>query len=320
MRFIAAVREKYFGDKESVLENKKNLLGHFAALFTIFIWGTTYVSTKVLLVDFAPIDILFLRFLMGFAVLFCLSPRRIRGLGRRQEMMFAAAGLSGVTLYFLCENIALVYTYASNVGIIVSVAPFFTALLAAWLLRGERMRWTFFLGFIVALLGICLIFFNGAANLQLNPLGDFLAVLAAFIWAVYSVLTRKIAGYGISSIAATRHIFFYGLLFMLPALYIFDFHWGLQRLTNLVNLGNLLFLGLGASALCFATWTFSVKVLGAVRTSVYIYLAPVITTICSVIVLHEKITGMAVIGILLALTGLLLSQGLPLGKKMRRQD
>ena len=182
------------------------------------------------------------------------------------------------------------------------------------------MRWTFFLGFIVALLGICLIFFNGAANLQLNPLGDFLAVLAAFIWAVYSVLTRKIAGYGISSIAATRHIFFYGLLFMLPALYIFDFHWGLQRLTNLVDLGNLLFLGLGASALCFATWTFSVKVLGAVRTSVYIYLAPVITTICSVIVLHEKITGMAVIGILLTLTGLLLSQGLPLGKKMRRQD
>lgn len=158
MRFIAAGRENISGIRSQFLENKKILLGHAAALFTILVWGTTYVSTKVLLVDFAPIDILFLRFLMGFAVLFCLSPQRIRGLGMRQEMMFAAAGLSGVTLYFLCENIALVYTYASNVGIIVSVAPFFTALLAAWLLRGERMRWTFFLGFIVALLGICLIF------------------------------------------------------------------------------------------------------------------------------------------------------------------
>ena len=76
MRFIAAVREKYFGDKESVLENKKILIGHAAALFTILVWGTTYVSTKVLLVDFAPIDILFLRFFIKSAV----KPRPL-GLG-----------------------------------------------------------------------------------------------------------------------------------------------------------------------------------------------------------------------------------------------
>lgn len=299
------------------LADRALVQGHLAAVFTILIWGTTYISTKVLLLDFAPIDILFLRFLMGFAALFCVCPKRIRGLSWRQELLFAAAGLSGVTLYFLCENVALVYTYASNVGVIVSIAPFFTAIFASWLLTGERMHWSFFLGFIFAISGICLIFFNGIINLQFNPLGDSLAVLAAVIWAVYSVLTRKIAGLGISAVAATRHIFFYGLLFMLPALYIFDFHWGLQRLQNPVNLANLLFLGLGASALCFATWTFSVKTLGAVKTSAYIYLVPVITTACSMVVLHEKITFLSALGIVLTLFGLVLSQGLPLGKKER---
>lgn len=293
------------------MENKKILLGHIAAVFTIMVWGTTYISTKVLLQDFAPIDILFLRFLIGFVALACVCPHRIKGLSWRQELIFAAAGLSGVTLYFLCENIALVYTYASNVGVIVSIAPFFTAIFAGWLLQGEQRPGTFYLGFVVAIAGICMIFFNGAANLQLNPLGDFLAVLAAVIWAAYSVFTRQIAGFGLSTTAATRHIFFYGLLFMLPALYLLDFHWGWQRLYDMKDLANLLFLGLGASAMCFATWTFSIKALGAVRTSAYIYLVPVITASCSVLILGERITLLAAAGIALTLLGLVLSQGLP---------
>ena len=95
---------------------------------------------------------------------------------------------------------------------------------------------------------------------------------------------------------------------MLPVLYLMDFQPGLDRFVNPVNLGNLVFLGLGASALCFATWTFSVRVLGAVRTSIYIYLVPVITAICSVIILGEQLTIMSISGIILTLLGLLLSQ------------
>lgn len=97
-------------------------------------------------------------------------------------------------------------------------------------------------------------------------------MLAALTWAVYSVLTRKIGNHGYNSLQATRRIFFYGLLFMLPCLPIFGFSWNFARFAQPVDLGNMLFLGLGASALCFVTWTFSLKRLGAVKTSVYIYL------------------------------------------------
>lgn len=60
---------------------------------------------------------------------------------------------------------------------------------------------------------------------------------------------------------------------------------------------NLIYLGLGASALCFVTWNYAVGTLGAVKTSVYIYIVPVITAVASVIVLKEEITWMAAIGI-----------------------
>ena len=99
--------------------------GHLAALITILIWGTTFISTKVLLVDFQPIEILFFRFLMGLLALLIVCPHRLKGTTIKQESVFAAAGLCGVCLYYLLENIALTYTMASNVGVIISVAPFF---------------------------------------------------------------------------------------------------------------------------------------------------------------------------------------------------
>ncbi len=48
--------------------------GHLAAFFTVFLWGTTFISTKVLLIDFLPVEILFVRFCMGWFILFLLSP------------------------------------------------------------------------------------------------------------------------------------------------------------------------------------------------------------------------------------------------------
>ncbi len=254
-------------------------------------------------------EILFARFVIGLAALTAACPHRLKVTERKREIVFVLAGLTGVCLYFLLENIALTYTFASNVGVIVSVTPFFIAILSYLTMRGdERLSLNFFIGFIVAMAGVCLISFNGAA-LRLNPLGDVLAMMAALVWAFYSLCIRKIGNYGYSSIQATRRIFFYGVLFMIPALFLFGFRLDSARFAKPVNLFNILFLGLGASALCFATWSFAVKVLGPVRTSVYIYMTPVVTVVTSMIVLHEKITTMSGIGAILALAGLVISEG-----------
>lgn len=282
--------------------------GHVAALLTIFIWGTTFISTKILLTDFTPIEILFFRFVIGFFVLLIIYPYRLQITERKHHLYFAGAGLCGITLYYLLENIALNYTMASNVGVISSIVPFFTAILAYCFLKEETLRPNFFIGFVMAALGIVLISFNGTAQFNMNPLGDFLAVLATLVWACYTLISKKISNFGYPILLATRKIFLYGLIFMLPALFLFDFKFALSRFHDTTSLLNILFLGIGASALCFVTWNFAVKKLGAVKTSVYIYLVPVITILFSNLILNEQITTQTIIGTLLTLTGLVLSE------------
>lgn len=283
-------------------------IGHLAAVVTIMIWGTTFISTKVLLSEFAPLEILLFRFVIGFLVLTVLYPRRLKGTTKRQELTFMLAGLCGVCLYYLLENIALEYTLASNVGVIISVAPCFTAILNhLFVSEEERLRGSFFAGFVIAMAGIFLISYGGS-KVRVNPMGDIFALVAAFVWACYSVLIREIGSYGYHTILTTRRVFAYGIIFMIPPAFYSGVHLELERFLMPVNLWNMLFLGVGASALCFVTWNFAVKVLGAVRTSGYIYVVPVITAVTSALVLKEKITIYSGAGIVLTITGLIVSE------------
>lgn len=301
--------------------HQKTVAGHIIALCTILVWGTTFISSKILLKDFSPVEILFIRFVIGFVALFFFYPHRFRPREWKHELYFMGAGLCGTTLYYLLENIALTYSFASNIGVIVSIAPFFTAIFAHFFLYGERLCPQFFIGFVAAISGIVLISFNGSTVLKLNPLGDLLAVLAAAIWGVYSVLVRKVADFGYNTIQTTRRMFFYGIIFMIPALFLMDFSPDWALFLKPVNLFNILFLSIIGSAACFATWNLATKYIGAVKTNVYIYFSPVVTIITSALVLKEKITAVALIGTALALSGLVLSEiPLPFRKADKEEE
>lgn len=287
---------------------QKASLGHLAALFTVVNWGTTFIATKLLLESFSPVKILIFRFVLGYAALWVVCPRPLRVGSWRREGIFAAAGLTGVCLYYLLENIALTFSTASNVGVIVSASPLFAALLTLALSRGkEHPGWRFFGGFALSMAGICLISFTGS-RLALDWRGDLLAVTAAMVWAVYSLLTKHIGTWGYSVVQTTRRTFFYGVLFMLPAAAVMEFRLGPERFLQLDNTAMLLYLGLGACAACFVTWNYAIKTLGPVGTMVYVYLVPVITVVCSVLILKESVSLLSAAGTGMTLAGLVLSQ------------
>lgn len=289
------------------MQQRSQLTGHLMAAFSVLVWGNTFVSTKVLLRTFSPLEIMVARFALGFIALLIAGRGVMRPQKKSHELLFALAGLTGVTLYFLMENIALTYISASLVGIIVAAAPLFTALFAALILKERLKRW-FFCGFVCAMAGVALVSLAGVSELHFSPLGALLGLGAAMVWGVYSVIIRRLGTMGYRTVPLTCRIFGYGLLFLLVPALMEGFQADAAAWGAPLHLANLLFLGLGASAACFVTWNRAVVLLGPVRTSVYIYATPIITIASSSLILHETMTPVIWLGTALALAGLVLSE------------
>lgn len=290
-----------------IASENKTIIGHILSMFTVLIWGLTFVSSKVVLTVLTPVELLFLRFMTGFLALFLMHPRILKWQGWKMELMFFGTGFFGVTLYFLMENIALTYTYASYVSLVVSVVPFLTAIACAVAFKDKTCRTpVFFLGFIVSMTGIGLVCLNGV-KLELNPIGLLLAFLAASSWAVYSAMEQIIDRKHYHIIEVTRRMFCYALLSMLPLMAVMGFKPDFQALFQKEVLLNFLFLGVIASAVCYFTWNSALRYLGTIKASVYLYLPPIITVAASFMFLGEKLSFLSTAGILLTIAGTVVS-------------
>jgi drug/metabolite transporter (DMT)-like permease len=294
------------------------VIGHLAVLFSVVVWATTYISTKKLLFGFLPLQILMVRTFLAFIILSLMNPKKMIYKEKKDRYLIAGAGVCGLYVYFFMENTALTYSSVSNVGVIVSIAPFLTLLASRFVIKEEKLHLQYYIGFALALFGICLMSYSGKTDLKLNPFGDFLAFVAIGVWAVYSVLTRIITNKGYSTLLVTRTMFFYAFLAMVCHQILFPCAWEFERLLAKEYLFHFLFLGVVASALCFVTWNFGLKTIGTIQSSAYLYLSPVITIVFAMLFLKEQITLVSGIGAGLTFFGLLVSQRrIPNAKKIR---
>lgn len=298
------------------MKNREKLTGYLFALFTIVVWGSTFISSKKLLTVYTPSQIMLTRFLLAYCALWLLRPRKLT-LTRKQEAAFFLLGLSGCSIYFYTENTALTYTLASNVSIIVATAPIFTATLAHFA-GEERFRRSTLWGFLVAFTGVVLVVCNGTFVLKLNPRGDFLAMAAAACWAVYSVLLRRVSQ-GLDPILVTRRTLFWGAVTAIPLVLLEGAPYPTAPLLTPVVAGNFLFLGLIGSGLCYVLWNKAFHLLGVVATNNFIYLNPFVTIVVARIFLDEPISPLALLGAVLITVGVVVSQR-PSKKQMEKSS
>ena len=312
-----------------MIENTKTkkILGYGLATVSIFFWGITFICTKALLNDFSSLEILFFRFVAAYLGLWIMHPK-VQKMERRDNILFALAGLSGVVLYQFSENIAINFTNASNVSVIVSICPLFTAIIAQLILKENHLTLWFLFGFIISIFGVALVCFNGKTQLELNPKGDLLALFSAICWGFYSLFVSIINKKNYDPICTTRRVFFYAVIFMLPLVLlgikfgdplaeegfsasiavILDKTLNAARFSKPMNWFNLLFLGILASGFCFSAWNKACEIVGTVRVSCGLYLIPVVTIIFAFFTLGEQITILGALGTVITIIGLFVSE------------
>ncbi len=288
-------------------------LYHFTAFLTVAIWGSTFVFTKILLLNgLSPAQIFTLRFiiayvlLLGYELLFRRSEFRLVSQSLKDELLMVGLGITGGSIYFLAENAAMLYTTATNTSLIVCSCPLFAMLLVALVYRhSERFSKIQVFGSVLACMGMAVVVLNGHFVLHLSPLGDALAFGACLCWALYSLL-MKWATDRYSAVFITRKVFFYGLLTILPYYIIEPGFPSMAVITSPSVLWNLLFLGVVASMLCFLVWNWVISKLGAVVATNWVYLNPITTIIFAAWLLGEQITPWFLLGTCLILAGMYL--------------
>lgn len=292
-----------------------NFWCYIVAFLTVVIWGTTFVWTKLLIINgISPAQIFTLRFVIAYVLMLGFSllwqrhtPHKWMADSWKDEMLMAALGITGSSVYFLAENEALRFTTATNASLIVCSCPLFTMLINRCCYRNEPLGAMKVTGSIIACIGMAIVVLNGRFVLNLSPIGDMLAFTACLCWAFYSLLMKP-AVQRYSSVFITRKVFFYGVLTIIPYYLIVPGFPTIDTLMRPAILANLLFLGCIASMLCFLTWNWCIRKLGAVSATNWVYLNPLATIAAAWMVLGETITPYFLSGSLLILTGMYLAE------------
>lgn len=288
-----------------MITKESNLFYHLVAFITVAIWGTTFVSTKVLMLNgLSPAQIFTLRFCIAYVLMLAFNHKQLFAESWQDELKMVLLGITGGSLYFLSENEAMNFTTTTNTSLIVCSCPLFATLLVKLVYRhSTRIHVVQLLGSLLAFLGMVIVVLNGRFVLHLSPLGDALAFSACICWAVYSLLMKAVSG-KYSAAFITRKVFFYGVLTILPYYILVPGFPQHSVFARPQVIGNLLFLGCLASMICFLTWNWCIAKLGAVKATNWVYFNPITTMIFASWVLGEKITIYFLLGAVCILVGM----------------
>ncbi len=280
---------------------------YIAVILSNTVWSYSAVSGKFLLQSLTPLQIILVRFAIGVVVLSLFSFKEKIPFHVKEEFYYALTGFFGIFLYVWLNHVALIYTTATNVGVLSAITPIITGLFGYIFLKEKQLDRFFWIGSVIAMIGVMLIYLSGM-EFKVNIIGDTIVLVNGIIWSVYAVLLGKINQFGYSVMAINRKVNMYGFLFIAIAYIVTNDSREWSGLFDKGIIPNLLILGIGASALCFAGWSYSVKILGAGRTSIFSYFGVILIVFLSSIFLGDRLDGKMMVAICLILLGTIFSE------------
>ncbi len=300
-------------EKKNSWKNNK-ITGHIGALITVICWGCSFIASKVLMegAGMTPVEVYVYRFVIAYLLMLAFTFKEMKSKSWADELQMALCGICSGTLYYLMENYALMYTSTGNVSLLSSISPIFIAILLAVIYKTKMMGGEI-IGSVIAFIGVALVIMSESISKELgfeiHPIGDFLALLSALSWAVYSIAIKRLIPI-YNTFFLTRKLFFYGLITSIPLLVIQDepLHLGpLFDFSQPVFLLNLLFLAVMCSIMAYLLWNSSMKIIGPLATNNYLYFQPPVTMIAGCLILGETIYPFGYVGCALVLLGLVIA-------------
>ena len=277
----------------------KKLLPYLEALFAVMIWGASFIATKIAVGEISPVAVVWLRFAMGIPILFLavLMRKQLAFPKGNEWWYFTLLGFLGITFHQWLQSNGLKTAQATTTAWIVSTSPAFIAILA-WLVLKEKLNLAQSAGILLAMAGVLAVVSKGDLSTiavgKFGTYGDFLILISAINWAVFSILSRR----GLMVHPSTRLTFWVMTIGWLLTSVAFVAGRNYREISLLDVRGwmAMVYLGVFSTGLAYIAWFDALSQLPAAQTGAFLFVEPLTSMVVAAIILHEQITLVAVLG------------------------
>lgn len=286
----------------------KNPLVHIAAVVSMFFWGLTYIWSKIVFETYTPLTTITLRLLLSFLslYLFLFLSKKFEKIQKQHLTLFFLSGIFNPFLYFLGEYYGLSMVSATISAVIISTIPIFTPFIARKFFN-EKLGLANVVGLLVSFAGVLMIVLNKDLSLNASGLGILLLSLAVFSAVIYSVMVKKLSE-NYSPITIVAHQNLIGFIMFLPIFFYLDFNDFITIIPDKTTVVSLFMLSIFGSSICYVLYTYVINKIDLTKANIYTNLIPIFTALASYFFLGETFSTIKISGMIVVITGIILSQ------------
>ncbi|WED43644.1 DMT family transporter [Legionella cardiaca] len=271
--------------------------------FTLLFWASAFVGIRVGLMAYSPGSLALLRFLVAslcMAIIYWQLPNKKR-IPWNKRWQLLLIGIAGIGIYNISLNYGEMSVSAGVASFVIGLMPVITIILSVLFLqeRPGRLVW---LGILISFIG--LVFLLWAENTQTTFDGGVLIILIASLMGGIYTISQKRYLRDFHPIAITAWVIWGGTLLLL----IFT-----PQLSREIKMASFkatfaaVYMGIFPAALAYVGWCYVLNHMPASKASMYLYALPILSTLMGAILLHETLTGLSLVGGLLALSGAIIA-------------
>ena len=279
-----------------------------AVVLSMIFWAFSFIWFKIANETYRPITIVFIRLLMSVTLLsvFLFLTKNFVKIKKKDRKLFLMLATFEPFFYFIGESFGLTYVSATAGSVLISTIPV-VATLGAWIIFRERLKLINYAGIVLSFVGVLVFILNRDGSISYNIKGLAFMSLAVVSAVGYNLtLSRLVGSYSPVYIVNVQNVI--GALLFLPVFLITEVHHLIDTPFSFTNFIPIIKLAIFASCGAFILFAWSVKKMGITRANVFTNCIPVFTAIFSFIMLGEKLTIQNIIGMLIVIAGLFMSQ------------
>lgn len=292
------------------MKNNNSVLGAIFAITATALWAGNFIIARGLNTSVPPVTLAFWRWCVATLCLWPFAYSYVRKefpILNKHKYYILGVAFSGITVFNTIIYLAAQTTTALNLSLISITFPIFIILISRFVFK-ETFGIFKIIGILLVLLGVVTLITKGNYDSLLSlkfAIGDAWMLLAAVIFAIYSILLRK-KPKGLNILSLQLSTFVIGLILLIPP-FLIEQNKSFEVNYSWDVIAQILYIGIFSSLAAFILWNKAIDIIGPTKSGIIYYTLPLFSGLLAFLFLNEKMEYLHLISAILIIFGVVLT-------------